>query len=210
MLAGRWRDPGDLAAAFRDRGSLRVDGLLDEAIAGELLEALRAEPHRLTASAALGLAFQYFSHAFVPDADCDHVLCRFGRWLHGDGAAWVASIVGRRLGPPVDRQVVATHYERGSFLDPHNDWDGARQIAFVYGLTSERWPAGDGGHLEFLDARGAVIERREPGWNTLDLFDVSAPTRPHRIPIVTRSCERRAISGWLYGPAADSDAPPTR
>jgi len=79
--------------------------------------------------------------------------------------------------------------------------DGARRVAYVLGLTRTAWPAEHGGHLEFLAVRdGAVVvtERRAPGWNTLDLFDVVGTNRLHQVPIVTADVERRAIPGWFY------------
>jgi Rps23 Pro-64 3,4-dihydroxylase Tpa1-like proline 4-hydroxylase len=105
------------------------------------------------------------------------------------------------LRPPEDRMVVSTLFQRGSFLDPHNDYDGVRCCAFVLGLTETAWPASDGGHLEFLAIAGGevrVIERRAPGWNTLDLFDVTGTGCLHQVPILTRDVERRALAGWFY------------
>jgi Rps23 Pro-64 3,4-dihydroxylase Tpa1-like proline 4-hydroxylase len=71
----------------------------------------------------------------------------------------------------------------------------------VLGLTDEPWPADHGGHLEFLAVDGdalIVTERRPPGWNTLDLFDVTGTACLHQVPIVTCDVERRAITGWFF------------
>jgi Rps23 Pro-64 3,4-dihydroxylase Tpa1-like proline 4-hydroxylase len=97
--------------------------------------------------------------------------------------------------------VTATLYSRGCYLDAHNDTDGSRALAFVLGLTREPWPAERGGHLEFLDTGGGAIrvrERRPPGWNTLDLFDVRRPDHIHRVPLVEDPVLRLAVSGWFY------------
>ena len=182
-------------------GSIRIERFLDEAVLAAVRDEVRVASHELHVGDRLDFAFQYWAYAFVPDAECEHVLCRFGRWWWSDGVAAIARLTGLSLAAPADRQVIATHYDKGSFLDPHNDYDGTRQVAFVLGLTVDAWPADDGGWLEFFGSDGAAVsitERRPPGWNTLDLFDVRAPTRSHAIPILRRRAERRAISGWFH------------
>ena len=194
----------DLAAlrdAWRATGSLRVEGWLAADTPARLRDAARAARFELQVAPPTPLGFQYWSAAQVPDAACDHPLCELGRWLWSDGVAWVREVTGLALAPPADRQIVTTLYDKGSYLDPHNDFDERRQVAFVYGLTEERWPAEEGGWLEFLDVDPdgvRVTERRSPGWNTLDLFDVRKPDRTHAVPILRRRAERRAIIGWLY------------
>lgn len=203
-LAARWRDPdtcAEAAAAWQRTRSLRLDGLLDDDDAAALADALRELPHPLVGGCAPDFAFQYGAYVAAPEDDCDHVWCRFGAWWWQDGVAFVAALTGMTLAPPADRRVMATLFRRGGFLDPHNDHDGARRCAYVLGLTRDTWPAADGGHLEFLAMRGddlAVVERRAPGWNTLDLFDVTGTTCLHQVPILTRDVERRAITGWFY------------
>ena len=182
-------------------GSVRIAPFLDDAVIAALREEIRAASHELQVMTRIDFAYQYWQHTYVPDEACDHVMCRFGRWLWSDGAAWIADYTGIACAAPPERQVVATHYDKGSFLDPHNDTNNERKVAFVLGLTIDTWPAEEGGWLEFLSSDGvavSVAERRPPGWNTLDVFDVRAPTRSHAIPIVRRRAERRAISGWLY------------
>jgi hypothetical protein len=190
----------DLRATFSERGSIRIDGFLDGALVVALRDASRALEHELRVSIPDDLAYQYWSAKVVPEEHCDHLLCRFGRWLWSDGAAWIGALTGIELMPPPGRTLVTTLFDKGSHLDPHNDWDGTRKVAFVLGLTEETWPAEDGGHLEFLDTDGkhiVVVESRPPGWNTLDLFDVRQPTCNHAIPILRRRAERRVISGWF-------------
>lgn len=189
-----------LRAAWQDAGSVRVAPVLDDAAARDVVDAVRAQPHALAVGRA-GLGFQYHAYALVPEDGCEHLLCRFGRWLWTDGVALASAISGLALAPPPDRTFVCTRYDKGCYLDPHNDHDGARAVAFVLGLTEASWPAEDGGHLEFLatDAVGVrVVERRAPGWNTLDLFDVRGRDRVHAVPIVRRRVERRAVIGWFY------------
>ena len=72
-------------------------------------------------------------------------------------------------------------------------------MAYVVGLSPEPWPAEEGGWLEFLGGPdGPVLERRSPGWNTLDLFDVRRPGRWHRVPILREHRARRTIAGWFH------------
>lgn len=204
MLHPHLMEPGvmaGLAAAWQAQGSLRLEPFLADDVAGALAGALRGQEHTLQATPPSTFMFQYWAHAFVPEPACDHVLCRFGRWLWSKGAAWVSTLTGLELGPPPDRVLMATLYSKGCYLDAHNDHDGHRQVAYVLGLTADAWPAEHGGYLEFLAVEGAAIrvtERRAPGWNTLDLFDVRAPVRLHRVPMLTHAAERRAITGWLY------------
>jgi hypothetical protein len=198
--------PGEEVASLRrrwqERPSLRIERFLADEVALDLREALRQCDFDVMTPQhdEIQFRYQYGVHAQVPDEVCDHVLCGVGRWLWSDGAAWLSRLTGHALAPPDDRLLVATLYSRGSYLDPHNDVDGRRKVAFVLGLTDASWPAEDGGHLEFLAAGGGgeVVERRAPGWNTLDLFEVVRPIHIHQVPIVTRDVERRAITGWFF------------
>lgn len=203
-LADRWQDEvarAHAAEAWKRHGSLRLEGLLSDSEARTLRDSLCQQPHPMMAASPPAFAYQYGALAYAPEEGCDHVLCAFGRWWWSEGVALVASITGIDLRPPEDRILVATLYQRGSYLDPHNDYNGARRCAFVLGLTEDAWPSEDGGHLEFLaveDGRVGVPERRAPGWNTLDLFDVRDTTHLHQVPILTRDVERRAFAGWFF------------
>lgn len=203
-LGPRWQDPGARAAAglaWRHTRSLRLEALLADEVAAALAVAVAELPHPVIAASAPDYAFQYGAFASPPEDDCDHVWCTFARWWWTAGVAFVGELTGLTLEPPSDRRLVATRFGRGSFLDPHNDHDGARRCAYVLGLTRDAWPPADGGHLEFLATDGddlIVTERRVPGWNTLDLFDVTGTTCLHQVPILLRDVERRALSGWFY------------
>ena len=193
----------ELAERWRETGSMRIEPFLEPAVADELLASLRGLPHVIREPSQPGLRFLFYELAIVPEEGCDHITCRLGRWLFGDGCAWLRDVTGLVLKPPRDRRLVATAYGKGCYLEPHNDVDGNRVLAYVIGLSPATWPARDGGHLEFVepgDGPGAltVCERRAPGWNTLDIFDVRKPGRTHRVPILTRARERRAFSGWFY------------
>jgi hypothetical protein len=190
--------PADaVAAAWQaSGGNLRVPGFLSADLAGTLRDALRHQQMSLERS-PIGL-FQYFHYPFWPDDDCEHPLCAFARWLRTDGAAWVSAITGRDLVSPPDEIFVGFWYGKGCWLDAHNDFGKGRAVAFVIGLTAEPWPESDGGWLEFLDADHRVIERRPPGFGTVDLFDVSHRRAIHRVPMVRTHRERLTISGWFY------------
>jgi hypothetical protein len=197
-------DPSlDDLAALGERWSrspnLRVAPFLAPGRAEEALEALRREPFKLAVPSNPTVDFQYWKHEWVPEPACEHVLCRLGRFLHDEWPAWVSRLTGLRLGPPPPRLLAASLYTKGSFLDVHNDFGRERSVAYVIGLTPPPW-TDPGGSLEFVDGREGrvVLERRAPGWNTLDLFDVREPVRWHRVPIVREHAARWAISGWLY------------
>lgn len=203
-LAERWHDSGmreRVIALWKIRGSVRLEGLLSDESAHAVRDALRSEPHPMLATSPPAFAYQYGALAYTPEEDCSHLLCQFGRWWWSEGVAFAQVITGMELRPPDDRMLVATLYQRGSYLDPHNDHDGARRCAFILGLTDDSWPAAEGGHLEFLAVDGGtarVIERRAPGWNTLDLFDVRGTKQLHQVPILTSDVERRAFAGWFF------------
>lgn len=205
MLSARIESIDSIRSRFQERRSVRVECFLDEAVAHSLRVALEHEELTIKARPSWSLGYQYFEYSFEPEADCEHELCRFGRWWRSDGVAWVESVVEQSLVPSPDGHVVSTLYTKGCYLDAHNDYDGRRAIALIIGLTREAWPAEDGGHLEFLEVRDnrvEVVERRAPGWATLDLFDVGHLDRPvlHRIPLLSKPHERRVISGWFYTP----------
>ncbi|MBK9035463.1 MAG: 2OG-Fe(II) oxygenase [Myxococcales bacterium] len=205
-LAPRWTDRAvraEAAAAWRTHRSLRIEGVLADDVVTTVRDAIAELTHPLIAAAAPDFAFQYGALTSPPEDNCDHVWCQFARWWWVDGRALVEDITGMRLIPPRDRALMSTLFRRGSFIDPHNDYDRARRCAYVLGLTDTTWPAELGGHLEFLaveDGRTVVRERRAPGWNTLDLFDVSSLSNLHlhQVPILTTDVERRAITGWFF------------
>lgn len=196
----------ELQAAWRARRSLRIEGFLEDAVAREALAQLRTLPYNVAISDQAELSFQFWRCAWTPEIACDHLLCGLGRCLHGEALAWVADVTGLALAPPADGLVVSTLYEKGSYLELHNDFGRGRAVAYFLGLCPAPWPAELGGHLELVDpATGAVLERRPPGWNTLDLLDVRGAGAWHQVPMLREHLEWRAISGWFY-PAAPGGA----
>lgn len=181
--------------------NLRVHDVLAEDRARTLLDDLRQRPYELRAAEPGRFNFQYWELDVAPCAACDHPLCVFGRWWWQDGVARVSALTGLALAPPDDGHVVSTLYDKGCYLDPHSDAYERRRVAFVLGLSPTPIAPAIGGRLEFLAVDGdavRVAESRAPGWNTLDLFDVSTHDRVHRVSLVTERCERRAISGWFW------------
>jgi hypothetical protein len=199
-LAASARDTATLAKAWRARASVRIAPFLDDEVARAVRDALRAQAWSAAPpSASVRLQYEVFTN--IPESGCDHLTCRFARWMWDDLPAWLEAITGRRYRPPESRELVAMIYRRGSYLDPHNDRDPIRRLAFVLGLTAEWWPPEHGGHLEFLepdeDTGLRLVERRDPGWNTLDLFAVDTHDRLHQVPQLTIDVERLTVSGWF-------------
>jgi hypothetical protein len=179
--------------------NVRLTSVLDEAFAREALAAVSAQPHALSTPEEPPIRFQYWKWINRPEADCDHVLCRLGRLIHTDLRARAERLTGLALAPAPDGLLAATLFTKGSYLDAHDDFGRGRAIAYVRGLTPEPWPAEEGGGHEFLaEDRETALERRPPGWNTLDLFDVREPGRWHRVPILRAHRSRRAIAGWFH------------
>lgn len=200
MIHAAHRDPSIHHEAWAPRRSIRVADWLEPDVAEAIGGMLRAQPYRLRAGTG-PLQFLYRESLLEPEPDCAHTLCRFRRWLHDEGRRWAEALTGMTLTPPPHERLIATWYGKGCYLAAHNDFDGSRALAFVIGFTRAAWPAQDGGHLEFLEVRDGgveVAERRPPGWNTLDLFDVSTAGPLHQIPILTAHHERRVISGWFH------------
>ena len=73
------------------------------------------------------------------------------------------------------------------------------QLTDGLGLTRQGWPEEQGGWLEFYGPdKQTVIERRPPGFDTLDLYDVHPVERWHGVPLLLEQAqERLTISGWL-------------
>jgi len=194
-----------LKADWHASGNLRIEPFLDPDAADGLLSALRTESFepRIMTSSLPGFRYVYWQHAFVPDVECDHLTCGFGRWLFHEFRDWLIELTGKPLKPPDEPQVISTVYMKGSYLDLHNDYDGEREIAYIIGLTPEPIPANEGGNLQFVEPQPSgdieVTIERPAGWNTLDVFDVSSPGRSHRVPILRTHRERRAIIGWMLG-----------
>ena len=192
-----------LAAIWQRRGSIRLAPLMAEEDAQRVLAALNAQSFSLYAPEPGTFRYQFWVRSFTPEDDAlAPVLAAFGRWLLSDVVALCAAITGQVLAPADDRKLLAALYSRGCYLDPHNDSDGARRVAYVVGLTEDCWPASEGGHLEFLSVAQGVVtvtERRPPGWNSLDLFDVFERQPLHQVPPLLTDRARRVFAGWFYG-----------
>jgi len=130
-------------------------------------------------------------------------IARARRLLEVDLPALASRITGQAL-HAADRDGFAIdYYTRGAYLDVHTDRGPDRLVAFVVGLTEERWPPEDGGHLEFLAGdHQTVLERVAPGFGSIDLFTVYPLIAPHRVPILRRPVTRLTINGWLDGELA--------
>jgi SM-20-related protein len=91
----------------------------------------------------------------------------------------------------------ATDYRPGHYLTRHlDDPKGEhRKFAFVWGFT-RTWDPDWGGLLQFFDNDGEPTHSFSPGFNTLDLFDVS---HVHSVTLVAPFAlnPRHAISGWF-------------
>lgn len=196
------RDPAAVARlreVWARTGNLRVERALDEAAARDAVDAVCREAHGVTMAEAPPIWFQYWKWLGRPEPDCDHPLCRVGRFIATDLLAWTEQVTGQALAPAPDGLVASALFTKGSYLDAHDDWGRGRSIAYVIGLTEAPWDEEDGGWLEFLAAAdGPVLERRPPGWRSLDLFDVREPGRWHRVPILREHHIRRTISGWFH------------
>lgn len=92
----------------------------------------------------------------------------------------------------------ASCYVGGDFLSTHSD-GGLGRIAFVWNLTKD-WLPQLGGSLHVLQHDWVNTDIVvPPTYNSLALFDVSGPGRPHFVSQVANGVtnKRLAISGWF-------------
>jgi Rps23 Pro-64 3,4-dihydroxylase Tpa1-like proline 4-hydroxylase len=121
-----------------------------------------------------------------------------------DLPALLGAITGRSVQGLVEPWLPVCRYRKGCYLDPHEDHGVGQATAFVLGLTRASWPAERGGWLTFLGPdRATVLERRPPGWDTLDLYDVRPVERWHEVPLLQDDVERFTVSGWVWSEAQD-------
>jgi hypothetical protein len=203
MLTSEARDAATIArlreAWAAGGGNLRVERALDDGFAREAFDAACREPHEVSIPEAPPIEFLFWKWTALPEPDCDHTLCRLGRFIATDLLAWTEQITGLPLAPAPDGLLASVLWTKGSYLDAHDDWGRGRAVAYVIGLTEAPWDERDGGWLEFLGGQdGPVLERRPPGWCTIDLFDVREPGRWHRVPLLREHRVRRTIAGWFH------------
>ncbi|MEL6348932.1 MAG: 2OG-Fe(II) oxygenase family protein [Myxococcota bacterium] len=191
--------PQDFTPIWTRRGNVRLQPLWNPEDAQALRSALRTTPHTLQAGLPEDpLRYQYWTATWNRDDAPLPALAELHRWIEQELRVLAEQISGMRLLSPPDGLVMSVLYGRGCYLDAHNDADGQRAVAYVLGLTDDRWPAEEGGHLEFF-RQDRVVERRPPGWNSLDLFHVEHHRSfVHQVPMVTTHRERRVIAGWFH------------
>lgn len=185
-----------LRDAFTAHGRVRVPRVLDDAEAARLLATLRDQAHPI--DVAPDGTHQLWRHAWVPEAACDHRLCALGRWLWGDGRAWVEGLVGQSLRPDPSGTLVSDRFAKGAWFDPYDDGASPAVVAFQLHLAPSTWPASFGGHLELRDAAGTVHDTLAPAWNALDLFDVRSPGAWRRLPMIREHLAGYVVSGWYW------------
>jgi hypothetical protein len=209
VLHPRLLEPGALAPlrdAFVARGgNLRIADVLAPELADAVQRALDALPFApYLANDAHVRCFFWRCTVEIPEAPAPPLpepLDRLALFLERD-LPWLAQeLSGRAIAGHVKPWICACRYTKGSYLDAHFDQGVEQAIAYVLGLTRTSWPAEQGGHLEFLERdRETVVERREPGWNTLDVFLVHPIERWHRVPLLLEHARRLTVSGWIHGP----------
>lgn len=162
--------------------------------------ARQAELQRtLALSASRAEGFAYFGYRMTEawkEGAPDTALGRFYSALQSEemlGA--VRKITGAATFDNVFAQ--ATQYRPGHYLTRHlDDPKGElRKFAFVWGFT-RKWDPDWGGLLQFYDDAGEPTYAYSPGFNTLDLFDVS---HVHAVTLVASYAlnPRNAVSGWF-------------
>lgn len=193
----------ELRQTWAEGRSLRVEQVL----APGLAEAIAAEAMQLPFVAHhhhdehVRCLFWRCELALDAAASLPEPLQRAQRFLQRDLPALATAIRGDPLRCPPGGGLVFRRFRKGSYFEPHDDHGPGRVTAYVLGLTRERWPAEQGGHLEFLAAdRQTTTNVRPPGFETLDLYDVLPEERWLRIPLLSAHVERLTLSGYLSAP----------
>jgi hypothetical protein len=191
-----------LSERWRTRRRMRIE----DALAPGLAEAIVASAGQLPFSfferheGEIHCVLWRQPHALEGDARGFAAMPELRRLLTVDLPALASAITAQALGPAPGGHFAIDYYTRGSYLDAHSDRGPDRLVAYVVGLTGERWPAERGGHLEFLAPdEETVIERVAPGFGSLDLFCIYPLTAPHRVPLLRDPVTRLSINGWLDG-----------
>lgn len=202
-LHPRLREPAGIEPIRRlwaEERCLRIDRVLRPGLADELHDSASSGP------------FELFERR---EADVSVLLWRrLVSWseahpeleavLRRDLPALLSAVCGRTLTPPEGTGAAFDLFKKGCYLDAHTDQAPHRVVAWVLGLTRDRWPAAEGGHLEFLEPdHQTVRSSRPPGFDTLDAYAIYPMLRPHRVPLLTTHRTRLATNGWLGGEVAD-------
>ena len=203
MLAGRWTSAGPVREArdhWSTAGTVRCEPLMPETTAVNCLRALRAADYVAAHRFELGQAYQLWRYGWRPCDACDqHPLCRLGRWVVGDGVAFVSAVTGRDLHAPTDALLLADHTRKGSFFETYDDAAQGASIALQLHFTTASWPAHWGGHIARCpsDAQGPT-EGWSPSWNALDIIDLERGSTLRRMALMTRHVEGFTIAFWLH------------
>lgn len=113
-------------------------------------------------------------------------------WLVQQVTGWRAEIPEPVVG--------FTQFREGCFLDVHNEYWDRPGLGFVVGLSRAPWPVADGGWLTFYGAdKTTVLERRPPGWDTVDLYTTDPDPRWHAVSKLETDHERLTMAGLLVG-----------
>ncbi len=193
-----------LRARWAEGRRIRIEDALAPGFAEALHEAALARPFGFYEAhyGDVRCAFWRQAHAYASAGEEGAYpwLEAAERLVHVELPALASAVTGQALRPTAGEHLVLDYYTRGSYLDAHTDQGADRLVAYVIGLTKERWAAEDGGHLEFLapDER-TVMERVAPGFGTIDLFCIYPLVRPHRVPLLRKAVTRLSINGWLTG-----------
>lgn len=204
MLLPRWSRPEVIEALrveWQSRGAVRLGPAFPEARAVDFMRALRGVEHVAEQRVDPVHGLQRWRYGWEPGSDCvDHPLCELGRWLRGDGRAWVATLIGQSLAAAPESMLVCDEARKASFVDPWDEAAPGSAVAVRVHLCTAPWPQTWGGHLERLErADGPVVDRWAPAWNALDLFDLGAG-RPtwRRLPMIDRHVEGWTIHAVMH------------
>jgi hypothetical protein len=189
-----------LARAWQRDGRLCIEPVLAPGLAAELaafVPQLELTPHWDAERALLSWRCLVGMPA-VFEPQYPMCMYRLGHALAHELPRLVSSIVGHRVMAQEPRYIDIRVLRKGSYRDALPSPSPPVDIEFMISLTGARFPPAWGGHIEFLDGRQAVIESREPGWDTLHLMRPSGA----RIPLMTHHVWTVMVIGTLVAEPA--------
>ena len=183
---------------WRRDESIRIEGILPDDVAHQWAQTILRCPLRSYLQHDEHIRCFMWRCTFTPDTLPTELMAT-ADWVNHTLPHYLSELTGLNIGALQPPSLPLAVFRKGSYLDTHNDFGNGPSIAWVLGLTSEPWTDEDGGCLEFMADQHSetVIERRLPGFNTLDVYTVFPHPRWHRVSIVKTHKHRVTISSWL-------------
>lgn len=188
-LAERWRKPeakGTLSALWREQGTVRLESALAPGLAAELHVSASRLPFEIAATHEGIMWRAELAVPPEPDPQLPEPFFRLVRLIETDLTFLIASVTNRNVRIGIPRRVPIVTYRKGSWtLECEEAPPGSVRCSI--GISAGDWPIEWGGHDEWIDGSGALVVRRPPLADAIDLADA---TLRRRVSVLTHHVER--------------------